>query len=131
MSGGLDLNHLMQHMQPELKSGEFVFVSFSKEKFKSKKINPQCIFMEDEGISIIINRSEADEKDISYNSVFKLITLKMHSSLDAVGFLAKITNELALNQISVNPVSAYYHDHLFIPASKAEEALVILKQMSG
>lgn len=86
--------------------------------------------MDDEGISAIINRSEADENDISYNSVFKLITLKIHSSLDAVGFLAKITNELAQNQVSVNPVSAYYHDHLFIPAPKTEKALEILKQMS-
>ena len=118
-------------MQPELKGGEFVFVSFSKEKFIGKKLNPQCIFMEDEGTSAIINRGEADEKDISYNSVFKMIILKIHSNLDVVGFLAKITNELAQNQISVNPVSVYCHDHLFIPASKAEEVLVILKQMFG
>ena len=52
-----------------------------------------------------------------------MITLSVHSSLDAVGFLAAITNKLAAAAISFNPVSAYYHDHLFIPANRAEQAM--------
>lgn len=130
MSGETDLDQLLQNMQPELKEGEYVFVCLNKEKFKSKKLNPRCIFMEDEGISVIIRRDEADKKYIQYKSIFKMITLKIHSSLDAVGFLAKITNELAKQKISVNPISTYYHDHFFVPASRAEEAMTILKQIT-
>lgn len=120
---------LIQNMQPELKEGEYVFASFSREEIISKRLNPICTFMEKEGISVIINRHEADLNKIQYGSIFKMITLNIHSSLNAIGFLAKITSELAKHDISVNPVSAYYHDHLFVPAAKAEEAIAVLNQL--
>jgi hypothetical protein len=44
------------------------------------------------------------------------------------GFIvARITEVLAAQGISVNVVSGYYHDHLFIKESQSEEALKILK----
>jgi hypothetical protein len=36
----------------------------------------------------------------------------VHSSLDAVGFMAAVTTRLAKINIGVNPVSGFYHDHL-------------------
>ncbi|HUI76634.1 MAG TPA: ACT domain-containing protein [Bryobacteraceae bacterium] len=48
---------------------------------------------------------------------------------DAVGLLARITAQLAEHGISVNAVSAYYHDHLFIPEDRAEEAVGLLKEL--
>ncbi|MGC8878761.1 MAG: ACT domain-containing protein [Anaerolineae bacterium] len=38
--------------------------------------------------------------------------MTVHSSLSAVGSLAETTGTLARAGISVNPVTAYYHDHL-------------------
>jgi hypothetical protein len=32
--------------------------------------------------------------------------------------------------MGVNPVSAFHHDHLFVPAKRAEEALLILQRLS-
>jgi hypothetical protein len=37
---------------------------------------------------------------------------------------------LAKQGISANPVSAFYHDHLFVPVDKASEALSILRALS-
>ena len=56
----------------------------------------------------------------------KMISLSVHSSLTAVGFLAAITARLAERGISVNPVSGFYHDHLFVPEDRADEAMDIL-----
>ncbi|RVA88555.1 ACT domain-containing protein, partial [Mesorhizobium sp. M7A.F.Ca.CA.004.02.1.1] len=56
----------------------------------------------------------------------RMVTLNIHSSLEAVGFLAAITTRLAAAGMGVNPVSAFYHDHLFVPADRAEEALELL-----
>jgi len=61
---------------------------------------------------------------------FALITLKVHSDLMAVGFLAKITEALAKEGISVNAFSAYFHDHLLVPYGKKEGALKTLKGLS-
>ena len=129
MPGETNLVHLIKNMQPELKAGEFVFASIGKEKIINKNLNPICTFMEEEGVSIIIKRDEADINNIQYESIFKMITLNIHSSLNAVGFLSVITSELAKHNISVNPVSAYYHDHLFVPAARAEQVVTILNQL--
>ena len=58
-----------------------------------------------------------------------MITLSVHSSLEAVGFLAAITARLANAGISVNAVSAFHHDHLFVPEHRASEALRLLQDM--
>lgn len=54
----------------------------------------------------------------------------VHSSLSAVGFLAAITGKLAERGISVNPVSAYDHDHLFVPVSRSDEVMELLQEFS-
>ena len=93
-------------------------------------LDPVGLFKEDEGITLIFKREQADAAKLSYTSVFSMITLSIHSSLEAVGFLAAITNKLAEHNISVNPVSAYYHDHLFIPVSRTPEAIMLLQELS-
>ena len=60
-----------------------------------------------------------------------MITLTVHSSLEAVGFLGAIATQLAAAGISVNPVSAFYHDHLFVPEGRTEEAMQVLGRISA
>ena len=60
-----------------------------------------------------------------------MIKLEVHSSLNAVGFIAAIAGRLAQAGISVNPVSAYFHDYLFVPTNKADEAMRILEGMTN
>jgi hypothetical protein len=49
--------------------------------------------------------------------------------LEAVGFLAAITTSLAIMDIPVNAVSAYYHDHIFVPHERRDDALECLRCM--
>jgi hypothetical protein len=51
--------------------------------------------------------------------------------LEAVGFLAAVLPALAREGISTNVVSAFYHDHLFVPAAQAQHALSILQSLSN
>jgi uncharacterized protein len=88
------------------------------------------IFREREGTTLVIRREEAESAGLPYQCASRLITLAVHSSLDAVGFLAAITTRLAEAGISVNAVSAFYHDHLFVPDHRADEALGLLQSMS-
>ncbi len=48
----------------------------------------------------------------------------------AIGFLAAVTAHLAESGIAVNAVSAFHHDHLFVPAARAEEAMRRLGEFS-
>lgn len=131
MSGETNLSKLLQSMQPILKDGEYVFCSISDRDNYDSHLDPIGQFRESEGITLIILREQADAANLAYTSVFSMITLSIHSSLEAVGFLAAITNKLAERGISVNPVSAYYHDHLFVPVSRAQETMILLKEFSS
>ena len=92
-------------------------------------LNPISTFQEDEGLSLIITRNVADINGISYDSVFKRITIQLHTSLDAVGLTSLLSTALAGKGISANVVAAYYHDHIFVPSEKAEVALETIKAL--
>lgn len=59
-----------------------------------------------------------------------MITLNIHSSLEAVGFMAEITRALAERGMGVNPVSGFFHDHLFVGVGREKEALDTLEKMA-
>ena len=81
-------------------------------------------------MTLILEQATADAGGLVSTFACRMITLEIHSSLEAVGFLAAITPRLAAAGMGVNPVSAYFHDHLFVPADRAEEAMEILRQIS-
>lgn len=91
-------------------------------------MNPIGFFHEKEGLTLIITQQEAINKNIDYESVYKLISLNVHSSLDAVGLTAAFSAKLAEKNISANVVAAYYHDHIFVPEEKAEQALAAISE---
>jgi len=130
MSGETDLRKLLAKMQPELLRGEFVFCSVSQARLAQLDFFPLGLFREKEGITLIVERSIADDEDLDYTFVARMITLTIHSSLEAVGFLAAITSKFARAGISVNTISAMYHDHLFVSTDKAEDAMTLLMELS-
>ena len=129
MTGERELSRLLAAMKPELRDGEFVFCSVSPEALEGLRIEPVGWFREKEGITLIVERNAADSAGLKYECVMRMITLTVHSGLEAVGFLAEITNRLAEAGISVNPVSAFYHDNLFVPSEKAPAALKLLVEL--
>lgn len=130
MLGETNLNVLIASMKPMLEPGEYVFCSVQPNQRNKIIALPILEFQEKEGITIILRKHEAEEINIPFVYPCRLITLNIHSSLEAVGFLAVITKHLASVGISVNAVSAYYHDHIFVPSGSAESALAILKNLS-
>ncbi len=130
MSGETSLDKLLALMQPTLLSGEFVFCTSKHLVYGDlAELHPIASYQEDEGLSLILNKADADRADLDYNSVFKGISLSVHSSLDAVGFTAAVAGTLASNGISANVVAAHFHDHLFVPIDHAELALELLTEI--
>ena len=130
MTGETKLENLLKSMKPILKDGEFVFCTLPHQHIKELELKPIGCFQEDEGMTVILQRQQADNLNLEYSYVARMITLSVHSSLNAVGFLAAITTKLAQCGISVNPISAFYHDHLFVPSTKANEVMALLAEFS-
>jgi hypothetical protein len=129
-TGESNLQTLLRGMKPELQPGVFVFCTLPPGKEIPPVIRPMQIFHEKEGTAFIVRQEEAEKAGVDYQFVSRMITLTVHSDLAAVGFLAAITTCLAQAGISVNPVSAFYHDHLFVPQERAEEAIKLLQNLA-
>ncbi len=125
--GETDLQSLLKQMQPVLDDEQMVFCSLPADEAEKYLTSCQGYYREQEGVSLIIDKAQADLDNLIYNSVFRRISLMVHSSLEAVGFLSRITEILAAQGISVNVVSGYFHDHLYINVKEAENAIMILE----
>jgi hypothetical protein len=130
MSGETELATLLRSMQPVLRPEIYVFVSTPPGEPAPAKLSPVMTLREDEGVTLIVSRHEVKAAGLVGAFPCRMITLNVHSSLEAVGFLATVAARLAAAGISANAVSAFYHDHLFVPVERAEEAVNILKQLA-
>ncbi|MDG2522377.1 ACT domain-containing protein [Caulobacter segnis] len=130
MAGITDLDHLIRSMEPVLQPNTYVFVSVPKLP-PNNGLEPVMVFREAEGVTLILEQAAASSAGLEGVFASRMITLSVHSSLEAVGFLAAITAKLAKAGMGVNPVSAFHHDHLFVPADRAEEAMTLLRELAA
>lgn len=130
-TGETNLTALIQSMEPVLHAEIFVFCSLSADDRTALAVRPVGIFHEAEGMTLIVPQTVAIAQGWPHVYPCRQITLNVHSSLEAVGFLATVTQALAHQGISVNPVSAYYHDHLFVPMDQAEAAIACLHHLAA
>ncbi len=115
-------------MEPRLLPDEFVFCSVAHERADAVADLPAlATFREEEGLSLVLERSLAESRGLRYGPVMRCISLGVHSSLEAVGLTAAVAGKLAGLGISANVIAAHYHDHVFVPVARAKEALEALR----
>ncbi|MCV0437561.1 MULTISPECIES: ACT domain-containing protein [unclassified Hydrogenophaga] len=129
MSGETDHVRLQQMMAPDLRPETYVYCTFQDYRLPDD-LSPICTFRESEGLTAIVERAQAVRAKVPFIFEAKLITLTVHSSLEAIGFLATISTALARAGIPCNAVAAFHHDHLFIPVDRADDAFALLEALS-
>lgn len=130
MSGETDLSKLLSSMAPKLRDADYVFCTMVNGRYGDyPQLAPLASFVEEEGLTLVIRKAVADQHGIPYETVLKAITLMVHSSLEAVGLTAVVATKLAEKGISANVIAAYYHDHIFVQANRAEDALAALSEL--
>lgn len=127
MTGELDLKVLLTSMEPELLPGRFVFTTTTDVPADAR---PVVTVVEPEGITLVLERDQADRLGLAYDYVAAMITLRVHSSLEAVGLTAAVSQQLADHGISCNVVAGYFHDHLFVPEMQADRAVDLLRELA-
>jgi hypothetical protein len=127
MSGETQLTVLLRTLAPERQPGEFVYVTLPTPRVD---LDPVLAFREREGWTLVVRRDVAEAAGIDFTFPCAWLTLRVHSSLNAVGLTAAVADALADAGIACNAVAAYHHDHLFVPLERADEAIEILLRMS-
>jgi hypothetical protein len=129
MAGETSLNTLLRCMSPELNDGDYVFCSLSDASLIAG-VEVLGSFREREGLTVIIERQQAEALGLPFDYVAAWITLNVHSALEAVGLTAAFATALGQAGISCNVIAGFYHDHLFVGKNDAEKALAVLRDLA-
>jgi hypothetical protein len=84
---------------------------------------------EAEGLSLIVEKSFANENGLQPHFECAWITLNVNSDLAAVGLTAAFASALGDAKISCNVVAGLNHDHIFVPVDQAHVALDVLRAL--
>ncbi len=127
MSGTTNLAELLRHLEPVLVDGAYVYVSVAD----PAALPALATVVEGEGTTVVLRQEDADAADLDYELVLSWITLNVHSSLEAVGLTSAFATALGEAGISCNVLAGYFHDHILVPAPKAEESMKVLRYLAG
>lgn len=130
MAGEKNLDNLLHLMSPALIEGDYVFCTVKNSKYGDyADAGPIASFAETEGLTLVLLKDDAENFGLSYEGVFRCITLGVHSSLHATGLTAAVSGKLAEHGISANIIAAYFHDHVFVQSELANTAIGILSEL--
>lgn len=122
--GETDLQRLLAGLAPELATRPRAIRSEAADA--PVATGTIMLFREEEGVTTIVEVDESTDEPL-----WAQITLRIHSSLEAVGMMAAIATALTARHIPCNAVSAYYHDHLFVPWARRDDAIAALQALTG
>jgi len=114
-------------MSAELQPGRYVFTTVAH---VPTGVAPVVMVREPEGVTLVLDEDEASASGLAYDFVAAMVTLRVHSSLEAVGLTAAVATALTGRGISCNVVSGYFHDHLFVPVDRGPETVDVLRELS-
>jgi hypothetical protein len=129
MAGETSLSTLLRSMSPHLHEGAYVFCSLS-DAAQLGGVQPLGSFQEPEGLTVILQRQQAEQLRLHFSYVAAWLTLRVHSALEAVGLTAAVASALAQAGISCNVVAGFHHDHLFVAYADGTQALAVLQQLA-
>ena len=99
---------------------------------KSKNLYPNAFanIKDKNELTVIIKESEVKEEDIiEIEKDWKLITFNTVFDFGVVGFIAKISDALAKEKISIFVISSYSTDHILIKNKDLKKTIKILAKL--
>lgn len=130
MAGERDLRTLIAGMEPAVRPDPYVVVTVDGPGALGPVL-PAATITEDEGLTAVLTRAQADGLGIPYEYVAAWITLRIPSALDAVGLTAAFSRALADAGLSCNVLAGAHHDHLLVPWEERDAALHALRELAA
>lgn len=128
-AGIIELERLRRELSPRLAPGELACCCLPHGRREDlAQLEPLGFLEEDEGLTVLLRREDADAAKLDYSVVLRRIVLGVHSALEAVGLTAAISTELAKAGCSANIWAGFHHDHVLVPVAQASRALDVLRR---
>ena len=90
----------------------------------------EAILHEREATTVIATTAEAERRGWTVGFVAAWLTIEVHSALEAVGLTAAMSKVLAAHEIPANVLAGFYHDHILVPADRADDAIAALESLA-
>jgi hypothetical protein len=119
-----DLADLLARIDPAQRPGEFVFVTV--DSVDVVPFGAEATVVEDGRVSCVVTADVATSLGRPDEPRLAWITLRVHSSLTAVGLTAAVAGALAERGIAANVIAGHRHDHVLVPVERADEALAAI-----
>lgn len=126
-AGQTDLTTMLATLQVRRRPGVFTFASVAR-------LTPalvqaaDAIVRESHAITVVLTVDTARALGVPVGVEMAWLSLTVHSSLEAVGLTAVLATRLARHDIACNVLAGHHHDHLLVPAARAEDAMSALIQ---
>lgn len=128
MPGETDLARMLATLDVVQRPGRFAFVTG---EWPSLAAAAAATIHEDEGPTYVVTTEQADAAGAPVDFEAAWLTLTVHSALEAVGLTAAFSAALGEASIPCNVLAGYHHDHLLVPADRADEAVSVLRSLAG
>ncbi|KQS56237.1 hypothetical protein ASG17_09480 [Brevundimonas sp. Leaf363] len=126
------LTTLLASMTPVLRPGVFVFCELPDlDGQLISTLSSVVVVQEDEAVTVVIPKDVATAHGLSFGPAMRMISLTVHSGLEAVGLTAAFAAALAERGVSANVVAGSRHDHIFVPERQAEDAMAALTALQA
>ena len=117
-------------MRPERQPGEYAFVTVGSDDGVPTGLTPVATVHEPEGTTLVVPLQQAQTCSLPMDFRCAWILLRVHSDLAAVGLTAAVATALAEDGIACNVIAGFHHDHLFVPADRADRAVAALEALA-
>ncbi len=126
VTGETDLGRMLASLDVERREGIYTFVSGL---WPALAPEAHATIVEAEGTTYVVSVDDARRVGAPVEFEGAWLTLRVHSSLAAVGLTAAFSRALGDAGIACNVLAGYHHDHLVVPVDRADEAITILRAL--
>jgi hypothetical protein len=122
-----DLAVLLATMEPVLYQGDYGFACVNA---LPAGLPVFATVAEEEGLTLVALTRDLDASGIPHQGCWARISLTVTSELAAVGLTAAIATALTAKGISANVIAGYHHDHFFVQAARASDAVAAMRRLA-
>ena len=123
-----DLEAMLESLSISRRPGIYTFVTMQN---PPEGLAVDAVINEDEGTTLVLDADTA--RSLGHPVTFEAawLTLDVHSALEAVGLTAVFSAALAEAGIPCNVLAGFHHDHVLVPADRADEAIAAITARAG
>ncbi|MEM7285068.1 MAG: ACT domain-containing protein [Actinomycetota bacterium] len=125
MAGETDLQAMLDTLTVTRRAGTYVFVTLPEPVALGDGVD--AVLEEAEGVTVVATRDAALDRGWPFDFEAAWLTLDVHSALEAVGLTAAFSSALGAQGIPCNVLAGFHHDHLLVPADRADDAIACLR----